>query len=81
MTAAHLPGAPQEEREDLLDVLAQELRRALYPHFHSLRAHCTPTVTASPQAQHPDRDPNPQPANLDPIPARAGARLRRAHGA
>ena len=30
ITAAHLPGAPQEEREDLLDVLAQELASAVH---------------------------------------------------
>ena len=70
MTAAHLPGAPQEEREDLLDVLAQERRLARVPPLSQPRPRPN-TLTVTPTT-------NP---NLDPIPARAGARLRRAHGA
>ena len=69
MTAAHLPIAPQEEREDLLDVLAQELRRARVPLSQPRPKPNTLTVT-------PTTNPN-----LDAIPAHAGARLRRAHGA
>ena len=70
MTAAHLPIAPQEEREDLLDVLAQELRRARVP----------PLLQPRPKPNTLSVTPAPNP-NLGPIPAHAGARLRRAHGA
>ena len=52
VTAAHLPGAPQEEREDLLDVLAQELTSAV---------HVYPPLSQPRPKPIPDRDPNPNP--------------------
>ena len=57
ITAAALPCAPQEEREDLLDVLAQELRRARVPPLSQPRPKPN-TLTVTPTPNPPTSTPS-----------------------